>query len=284
MRRTAVGAQAFERLFMRQIRVLVVEDESEKQTDICSEVSAFFRENVSFDLCGSFGDAVRKIHSSQYDLLIIDLLLPRRVGEAPVDMSEEIVDQVSSSQLNRLTTAVAISRFEAAVSQHQSMFVKAGMFLIGYSASDDWRSCLRICMQRTVFKYVYDFVIVCALELERAAFDGVDDADFSMSGHVSVSGLDGRELKIGQYQGICILQPRMGLVDASIITTRALDAFNPSLICMAGICGGFVEEVPLGALLVSDVTWEHQARKVGGELISKSEAIKSRFESTRGQF
>lgn len=33
------------------------------------------------------------------------------------------------------------------------------------------------------------------------------------------------------------------------------------LICMSGICGGFREEAPLGTLLISDTTWEHQAGK-----------------------
>ena len=34
---------------------------------------------------------------------------------------------------------------------------------------------------------------------------------------------------------------------------------------MAGICGGFAEEAALGTLLVSDVTWEHQAGKWRGD-------------------
>lgn len=250
---------------MRQVRVLIVEDEADKQAEICAEVSEFFGGNVIFENCLTFGELTQKIHIREYDLLVMDLLLPRRPGEPPVDVSEEIVDHISASELNRLTTAVAISRFDDVIARRQGAFAKAGVFLIGYSASDEWKSCLRICMQRVAFRTVYDFVIICALELERAAFEGVNQANFSYGELTSAHGLDGREISIGNLQGICVLQPRMGLVDASIVATRALDSFNPDLICMAGICGGFAEAAPMGSLLVSDVTWEHQAGKWRGE-------------------
>jgi nucleoside phosphorylase len=57
----------------------------------------------------------------------------------------------------------------------------------------------------------------------------------------------------------------MGLVDASITGARALEAFNPRLISMAGICAGFPGEAELGALIVSEISWEHQAGKWRGE-------------------
>jgi adenosylhomocysteine nucleosidase len=120
---------------------------------------------------------------------------------------------------------------------------------------------LNICMQKVSFRTVYDFVIICALELERSAFEAVACTGFEYGDLVNSHGLDGREMRIGDLSGVCVVQPRMGLFDASIIATRALDAFSPRLICMAGICGGFSNQAPLGTLLIPEITWEHQAGK-----------------------
>lgn len=57
------------------------------------------------------------------------------------------------------------------------------------------------------------------------------------------------------------MQPRMGLVDAAAVATRAITVFSPKIIAMAGICAGFKDEVSLGTLAVSDISWDHQAGK-----------------------
>lgn len=249
---------------MRNVSVLIIEDNDDKSEQISAEVRSFFGAEVVIDRSDTFSAATQKIFATRYDLIVVDLMLPRRPKDEPTDVSEEMIDYLVNSEANRLTTVVAISQSEDVVSQRRGEFAKAGIFLISYSKADEWKSCLRVCMQRVTFKTVYDFVVICALELERSAFSAVGDADFSYGELEVAHGLDVRELKIGSLRGVCVLQPRMGLVDASIVTARALEAFNPKLVCMAGICGGFSSEVKLGALLVSDTCWEHQAGKWDG--------------------
>ncbi len=244
---------------MRKVTVLIVEDEAEKYNQFSGEIDSFFGRDVSIEHAETFAEATRAIVGKPYDLIVTDLLLPRRRGDEEIDVSDELIDHLSASEANRWTTVVAISRFEEVVSRRQSMFARAGVFLVKYS--DDWQTCLNICMQKVSFRTVYDFVILCALEIERSAFEAVSLPGFEYGELVNSHGLDGREIRIGELSGICVLQPRMGLVDASITATRALEAFSPRLICMAGICGGFSEQVPLGTLLVPEITWEHQAGK-----------------------
>lgn len=247
---------------MRRVRVLVVEDEADKREAVEGEIRSFFEDGVEMESCATFGQAARRLAASQFDLVVTDLLLPRLENHEPTDVSEELIEQFAESERNRSATIVAVSRFEEVVAQRQSAFTKAGILLIGYSEEDDaWKSCLRMCMQRVASSTVYDFVVVCALELERSAFEAVSRDDFSIGGHVRLAGLDGREMTLGGLQGICVLQPQMGLVDAGIVASRALSAFSPRLICMTGVCGGFAKHAPIGMLVVSDFTWEHQAGK-----------------------
>lgn len=250
---------------MRKVQVLIVEDEEDKRRRVVAEISAFFGEDLQLEVSSTLVDATRRLFSKKYDLIVVDLLVPRRAGEEPVDVSEEIIDHLTGSELNRLTTAVAISRFDDVVDRRRGQFVRAGVLLIRYADDEEWRSCLRICMQRVAFRTLYDFVVVCALGSERAAFDGVSWPGFVIGDLVTSAGMDGREMELGPLRGICVLQPQMGLVDASIVATKALDVFAPRLICMSGICGGFKDNVDLGRLVVSDFSWEHQAGKWRGD-------------------
>lgn len=249
---------------MSPVNVLIIEDESEKLERITSEVSNFFQ-HPNIERSATFAEATQRLLQVKYDLIVVDLLLPRRQGEDPVDISEEIIDHLSESDVNKLTTTVAISRFEEVVDRRRDDFVKAGILLIGYSDDEDWRACLRVCMQKVSLKTLYDFVIICALGMERSAFDGVDRPDFKIESLQTVMGMDVREMTLGSLRGICVIQPQMGLVDASITATKALDAFTPRLICMSGICAGFEGRADLGTLVVSDYTWEHQAGKLFGD-------------------
>jgi len=250
---------------MRLVRILVVEDEVEKRNAVKAEIRSFFGGESTIEEAVTFGEGTQKILQSEYDLIVVDLLLPRRRGDDPTDISEEIVDHLTMSEKNRLTTVVAISRFDEVVVQRRTTFMRAGIFLTSYSKAEEWKSCLRVCMQRVSFRTLYDFVVICALDLERTAFEAVSTDNFEFGDFHSIRGLDAREMKIGDLRGVCVLQPRMGLVDASITAARALEAFNPRLICMAGICAGFQGEVELGALIVSEISWEHQAGKWRGE-------------------
>jgi adenosylhomocysteine nucleosidase len=124
---------------MRKVNVLVIEDETDKFDQFSAAICAFFGRDVAIERAETFAQATRAIVGTPYDLIVTDLLLPRRSGDTQTDVSEEIVDHLAASDANRLTTVVAISRFEEIVARRQTMFARAGIFLIRYA--DDWRNC-----------------------------------------------------------------------------------------------------------------------------------------------
>ncbi len=126
--------------------------------------------------------------------------------------------------------------------------------------SSQWKST--VILQRIERRVRIDFVIVCALEKERSGFKHTEATIGELE---IISELDCLHLEIDGLKGVCVKPPRMGLVDASVISARAIELLNPKLICMAGICAGFSEEVEVGTLIVSDVCWEHQAGKWSGD-------------------
>ena len=250
---------------MKRVRALLIEDEPTKRARIEAEMRSFFDGELVVDACDTFSEATQKLLQSKYDLIVVDLLMPRRRGDAAVDISEEIIEHLGESNLNRLTTVVAISRFEEVVDQRRVEFTRAGVLVIRYSEDGEWQACLRVCMQKVAARTLYDFVVVCALTMERTAFEGVNRPEFSIGGLRTIAGMDCRELSLGDLRGVCVVQPHMGLVDASIVATRALETFSPRLICMSGICAGFEGRTKLGTLVVSDRSWDHQAGKHRGD-------------------
>lgn len=250
---------------MRQASVLLIEDEKDKRENIEEEIRSFLGENTTFECAETFAEATKCLYQDSYDLIVFDLLLPRRQGEEPSDIAEEFREHLIGSEKNALATVVGISRYPEVIQARQGGLAKSDILVISYEDEDQWRPCLRLCLQRVAAKTFYDFVIVCALDHERSAFEGVTREDFRYGELAMVHGLDARELEIGGLKGVCVLQPQMGLVDAAITTSQALSAFNPRLVCMAGICGGFEDEVAIGTLVVSGHTWEHQAGKWKGD-------------------
>jgi adenosylhomocysteine nucleosidase len=244
------------------ITALIIEDDEAKCLAIKQEISNYFGQTeLKIDHCATFAESSKAIYEISYDIIVTDLLLPRRAGDEPEDFSEDLLTFLSASEANSRSLVVAITRFETLVSSRSDEFKRAGIFLLQYDSGDDWKSCLRVCMQRVEQTKITDFVIVCALDEERAAFRSLNDQNTKLGELSRHRGLNCRSLEIGELKGVCVLQPRMGLVDAAAISAQALEIFNPKIICMSGICAGFADEIPLGSVLVSDMCWEHQAGK-----------------------
>lgn len=244
---------------------LIIEDEAEKRSSIENEIRDYFGDpDIKICVAQTFAEAAKLIFERRFDLIVTDLMLPRRPGDKPSDFSDNLLDFLSGSSLNSSAVVVAISQFGDLIERQATSFKRLGIFLLDYNNQSDWRTCLKICLQRVEHKQAIDFAIICALEEERVGFREVQ-GDVTYGELSRYHGLDCRDISIAGFNGICVVQPRMGLVDAAAICAQVLSLFRPRLVCMAGICAGFEGEVELGTLLVSDPTWEHQSGKWKGE-------------------
>tara|TARA_R110002072_G_scaffold249922_11_gene408820 strand:+ start:2304 stop:3485 length:1182 start_codon:yes stop_codon:yes gene_type:complete len=244
------------------VKLLLIEDDQEKQSSINNYIKEVYG-NIRYDIdfAETFGVAVSRIFENSYDAIIVDLLMPKRVGDEPVDISEALVDHLRDSKKNARATIIAISQHDDIASARRQEFNRLNAVLLPYSKPDEWRVGLKIFLEKVQSRPVTDFLIVCALEMERGAFRHVEHLGFYFGELVDFQGLNCRELRLGNLRGYCVLLPRMGLVDAAIETSRALALFSPKLVCMSGICAGFPQKTQLGQVIVSEICWEHQMGK-----------------------
>lgn len=243
------------------MRILIVEDDTKKYDRVSKCISDFFS-NINLDIERSvtFSHATKLIFENKYDLIIIDLLLPRLAEDKGLsDISSEIVTNIQESKFNSNTTVIAISMYDKLVDELARDFHESGILLLNYKENDEsWKNALEVCLQRVKIENAFDFIIFCALEGERNAFG---NADCTIGEYKTLFGLDCQEISIDHLKGLIVKPPKMGLVDASIICSRCIERFSPRLICMSGICAGFANEVTIGTLVVSERAWEHQAGK-----------------------
>jgi adenosylhomocysteine nucleosidase len=242
------------------MNVLILEDQTDKFELLKSEVAASFDQTaISVIRAETFATATKQIYEVRFDLIIIDLMMPLRESEAPQDISEDVISVLELSALNGGASIIALSGFDTLVQEQRKRFTEAGIILVHYDATDDhWKRHISTALARIREQTVFDFVIVCALEKERTAYK----TTVATIGELrNIRGLDCLTLQMGSLSGVCIKLPRMGLVEASIVTTRAIELFKPRVIAMSGICAGMKGNSKLGTLILADMCWEYQAGK-----------------------
>jgi adenosylhomocysteine nucleosidase len=242
------------------MRILVIEDQPNKYELLEAEIRRFFEAaHVYIDRADSLALASKNIYESKYDLIIIDLMMPLRPGEAPQDISEEIISTIELSEQNKGTNIIALSGYEELIAEQRDRFAESGIVLVHYDNADTaWQKLISVALTRIRQQLLFDFIIICALEKERDAFRSTDAEIGTLR---NIRGLDCLPLQISNLRGVCIKQPRMGLVDSSIITARAIERFNPKIVAMSGISAGVGDESPVGTLIIADPCWEYQAGK-----------------------
>jgi adenosylhomocysteine nucleosidase len=242
------------------MKILLIEDSQEKRDVVIGflEKHIFIR-NLSVDVAAFMSEASALVLSIQYDLIITDLMLPFIDGGKAIDAGLEITKLITKSQLNSKSYIIALSQYSEIVNDQKEAFENAGVILLHYASEDgNWRDGLLSYIRRISCDGNLDFVIICALPEERNAFT---QSSATIKAREVSHGLDLEYLNIGNSNGACVLLPSMGLVSASIVTSRILEKFNPKIVAMSGICGGFVSNSEMGQLLIANPCWEYQTGK-----------------------
>lgn len=191
------------------------------------------------------------------DLCIIDVRMPGVSGGETRSAGVELLRMLDYSGLQRVPV-LAITAYPDEASLHQNEFASRGCIVYDYNDRKTWSQALDIFITQSKEKGRYQFLLFTALKKER-------DAYLKLPGFIVDStqrqGLDLWETEIEGKPGAIVLLPRMGIINAAVITARALELYCPMTVAMSGICAGIGDNAQLGQLLVADVIWEYQSGK-----------------------
>ncbi len=245
------------------MKILILEDEDSKYGEIQSEVYKIIPDaEIQREM--NWCNYTREISKTKFDLILLDLLVPRSEKDNTVeDHSYQLVSATRDYESKSFRTpAVVLTRYTEDFGGSVYDLNAVDINVIPFNDHGEWKEALKLKLLAAQPKKKYEFVIVCALEKEVNAFDGLTD---SWGAVKTISGLSCREVQIGKYKGVIVQAHRMGLVAAAVISTMALDRFEPRMICMSGICGGILGESEIYDLLVTQTCHQHDAGKWSNE-------------------
>ncbi|WP_229008807.1 hypothetical protein [Methylophilus sp. Leaf408] len=242
------------------MKLLILEDEDTKFDEIEKYIHEVIGIDCSIQREKNWFDYSKAIISTRFDLILLDLLVPRSPRDSTIeDHHESLVSTTrdySSKSFSTPTIVLTRQNLDAGDFVHD--LNKVDINVIPFNDHGEWKEALKLKVLAAQPRKKFEFVIVCALEKEAAAFEGLTDKWGPIK---TISGLVCREIEIGDYKGAIVIAHRMGLVAAAVVATMALERFEPRLICMSGICGGVPGESEIYDLLITQTCHQHDAGK-----------------------
>lgn len=245
------------------MKVLLLEDKAEKREKIRTAILDHNPE-ISITSVSNWCDYIRQINSVQFDLILLDVMVPRSAMDASVSDHREILAETTRSLDSKsfLTPALVITEY---LKDSEPEFLTLNQYDIGilsFDHEEKWKSALTRKLDTAAPKVTFDFVIVCALTKEANAYEPLVDFYGKLE---TVGDLLCRRIDIKGQRGVIVQLNRMGLVSSAVATALAIDRFEPSLVCMSGICGGISSQSKIYDILVSDTCHQHDLGKWSDE-------------------
>ena len=261
------------------ISTLIVDDNAEKLSairDVLLSIPGVQESWISTarDLIHA-RDAVR---SHRYDLLILDIRLPNKLGDTTYDQGgiDFVKELMESDQVLTPFHIVGITQYDELLIEAGRFFGKALWHVVKYDPSNqEWEERLRNLMtfllqsQKSIANtshraFDYDLAIVTALaspehtqilalpgSWEKARMPN-DATDY----HLGTFPAGTHRVKV-----VTACAPKFGMTSAAVLSMKVIEYFRPRYLAIAGIAAGVAEGGRPGDILIADQTWDYDSGK-----------------------
>ncbi|QCL76471.1 MULTISPECIES: response regulator [Agrobacterium] len=264
------------------MRILIVEDQAEKFGRVHTVLtqSGILKTDIVHAI--ALTQAYDYLCQDQFDLMLLDVNIPRRLGEIPVRGGgiELLRELARESELKRPNYIVGLTAFEDVVEEFGPAFQDQLWSLVQYSESSDrWVSQLlvKVAYIEAVKRsrnfsdgetHGCDLAIITALD--TVEFSAVKQLPMSWQPlklpHDETRYISGTFLKGSVTKSvIAAAAPRMGLAASAVLAAKMIHQFRPRLLAMVGICAGRVDKVKIGDIVIADPTWDWGSGKIVAE-------------------
>lgn len=291
---------------MSDLKIIFVDDKpADKRALIeAMESEGIRRSNIT--VAQSLHDARRQVEATQFDIMILDLMLPERAEDDALPNGGVILLKDIAARPNRFKLPRYIIGLTAHEDLHASLaasFDKRLWPLLKYDpSSNDWISRIRSQVSHAIATeaakaspdHETDVCIVAALaEPELASIlrldwnwvDPIrlDDSTLYHEGSIVTAR--------GVYSVRAASTQRMGQVAAAVTASKLIQQFRPRLLVMPGICAGLESATAIGDVILAETVWHWQAGKLSGDghlaanphQIHVNDLVTSRFRHLAGQ-
>lgn len=257
------------------MRCLIVDDDQAKIDAVSREIIANCGIESHDILTAKSAAEARVILARQrVDLMLIDVLLPARLGAMPlgttsIDLLREIIDDGTSHAPQYI---VGITASVDAMRDHKTEFERLTLRVIHVSPElTAWREFIsnlfRFISRANATEATFDLDICVLDALRNPELEAVHNtwpmrlsseqllnrSVLYQSGTVRLNGVEKRI--------VCAHPSQMGPIASTHAAETILREFRPRVLIMTGICGGFSEHVNIGDVVVAERSWDWQAGK-----------------------
>jgi CheY-like chemotaxis protein len=256
------------------IKILLVEDDANKRAVIAEAILAVpgIGED-ELDISTDAADAKRKLREKGYNLLLLDIHLPKRADKPPEPGGGlEVLRWLKGRGKDcRPPYIVGTTAYESSLQLAQTEFNNLIWTVIAFSFSDNvWRERLiatvSLILGQILPPYSNDGVtfrsdVLIVVALETPELQAVLSLPYAWQDS-KVRFDDSRyfrakyESEEAAFDAVCVAASDKGLSSAAIAATKGIQAFRPRYVVMVGICAGVKGRVNIGDIVVADPSWD----------------------------
>jgi len=249
------------------MKVLIVDDQYEKVGVFAKCLKEASIKDITH-VVSSF-QALESCSQHQYDLMILDIQLPERLGD-------EINKKGGVNLLERLEIddkyftpvhVVAATSYDDSYNEFKDYFDrKAWKILRGIDDEEAIHEIIHALSKHSINTESYDVALLTALpHIEQEAvfnlpLDWKEKIEFDDTNKYFVAELETSEGKKKNIITTCC--PRMGIASSAAIAMKMILKFKPKLLLMTGIAAGVKGKCNIGDILVADPCWDWGSGKI----------------------
>jgi len=258
------------------MKALIIDDNQNKIQNISAVLCEAGFAPHDIHSAGDIISAKRELKTSQFGLMVVDIVLPLRPDCAPIENGGvTLLDEISKRDIYCTPPfIIAITAFDEIASGLRPSIEDKYFQILHYSLDGkDWRNRLhsiaklaqaRSAEEHNVAKYRYGLAVLCALDTPE--FKAVLDLDWNWEPlpiDNDIAEYYTGSVQIGEKQVSVVgaAAPRMGMVASAVLASKIISRFLPKYLCMTGICGGVEGTAQLGDIIAADESWDYQSGK-----------------------
>lgn len=252
------------------INILIIDDDNDRIRKIAAAVKG---DDINVEHVMTKNEALCKLEEKEYDLVIIDIMLPENIDSvnpqptAGIDIIKDIYQRI---KIIPPRSIVGVTSSSETFENSKSFFEEKLVPILIWNESDDlWKKQLlekiNYLKLNKLESQTVDIAIVTAVADE---FNAVKQSYENWQKHTVINDpttyfITNIITNKSHSKKILLTQlPDMGMTAASNMVTKVILHFNPKSVYMVGICGGVRNEVELCDIIVATQTWDYGSGKI----------------------
>lgn len=269
------------------MKILIADDQMQRYDRLISTLADIGVGRQQIDLVPCASNAREHLEKYNYDLLLLDILLPLWPEDSDFSSTHSLdllFELKEEDDLNKPGHIVGITGDKSTIIEAGPSFTNSTWTVVEYSENNDgWIEQVKNCVNYILANenstsldkpdYGVDLAIICALE--KPELEEVLRLDWNWSPPRPLDDMtfvsDGWFIENNRkITVVATAAQRMGMVSTALLSAAIISSMHPRLIAMCGICAGVKDKVKMGEVLFADPAWDFQS----GKLIMDKEIAK----------